>query len=72
MLHLPYTPVLLLDNSVLSHQKASGKQKVKLARDVVGNFKKMVGGLPGETLKDSKNHTIKFSLTCTRQSIYTL
>jgi len=47
MLRLPYTPVLLLDNSVLSHQKASGKQKVKLARDVVGNFKKMVGGLPG-------------------------
>ncbi len=44
MLRLPYTPVLLLDNSALSHKKASGKQKVKLARDVVGNFKKMVGG----------------------------
>ena len=54
MLRLPYTPVLLLDNSVLSHQKASGKQKVKLARDMEPNFEKNVGGLPGGTLKDSE------------------
>ena len=59
MLRLPYAPVLLLENSVLSHQKASGKQKVKLARDVERNFKKNVGSLPGGTLKDSETILLK-------------